>query len=187
MYLKMLQRLITPTWHPGRAAVAGLLATLVYSLVMYGDMRLTGQRFNDVRFIEGLIEGQSVPQKRVPLLAWSLHLLNGVLLAEVYAAVCKRFLPGPDWVKGSLFGELFTLTIWGTTPLVDNSHPMIQSGYLPRLANRSLLLQNLVRHLFFGLTLGLLYHDPTPSANHLPSELVTRPQSHLTCSTRTAP
>ncbi len=156
------QRLISPTWRPGRAAIAGLVATLVYSLVMYGDMRLTGQRFNDVRFLEGLLEGQSVPQKRVPLLAWSLHLLNGVLLAEVYATIGKRFLPGPDWVKGSLFGELFTLALWGATPLIDTYHPMIQSGYLPRLANRSLLAQNLARHLFFGLTLGLLYQDQDP-------------------------
>ncbi len=56
MNLKVFQRLISPTWHPGRAAVAGLAATLVYSLVMYGDMRLTRQRFNDVRFLEGLLD-----------------------------------------------------------------------------------------------------------------------------------
>jgi hypothetical protein len=172
---RVFERLITPTWRPGRAAVAGLVATLVYSLVMYGDMRLTHQRFNDVRFLEGLLEGQPFPQKRVPLLAWGLHLLNGLLLAEVYAAICKRFLPGPDWVKGSFFGELFTLALWGTTPLIDNYHPMIQSGYLPRLARRSLLLQNLVRHLFFGLTLGLLYHDPPFSAK--PSAEGTREQA----------
>ncbi len=160
MNLKVFQQLISPAWHPGWAA--GLAATLVYSLVMYGNMRLTRQRFNDVRFLEGLLEGQPFPQKRVPLLAWGLHLLNGVLLAEVYAAICKRFLPGPDLVQGSLFGELLTLALWGTAPLIDNYHPMIQSGYLPRLAKGSLLLQNLVRHLLFGLTLGLLYQDQDP-------------------------
>ncbi len=110
-------------------------------------MRLTGSRFNDIRFIEGLLEGHPVAQKQFPALAWSLHLLNGVLLAEVYAAICKRFLPGPDWFKGVLFGELFVLAIWGATPLADKYHPMIQSGALPRLSNRTLLLQNLAVHL----------------------------------------
>ncbi len=165
MNLKTLHRLITPGWRPGRAAVAGLLATIAYSFAMYGDMRLTGNRFNDVRFIEGLLERQPTAQKRVPVLAWGLHLLNGVLLAEVYAAVFKRWLPGPDWLKGVWFGELFTLAAWTTTPLVDKYHPMIQSGALPRLVNRTALLQNLARHFFFGLTLGLLYHDKEAEAS----------------------
>jgi hypothetical protein len=162
MNLKVLEPLVTPKWHPGRAAIAGLFATVVYSLAMEADMRLTGNRFSDVRFIEGLLEGQPVAQKRFPVLAWILHLLNGVLLAEVYAAICKRWLPGPDWLKGVWFGELFTLAAWTVTPLVDKYHPMVQSGALPRLVNRTALLQNLTRHFFFGLTLGLLYHDQEP-------------------------
>jgi hypothetical protein len=159
MKLKAVGRLIAPGWRPGRAAVAGLLATVVYSAAMYVDMRVTGKNFSDVRFIEGVLERQPVAQKRFPALAWAIHLLNGVLLAEVYAALCKRGLPGPNWLKGVLFGELFTLAAWGATPLVDKYHPMVQSGYLPRLVNWSLFLQNLFRHLFFGLTLGFLYRD----------------------------
>lgn len=42
---------ITPNWHPGRAAVAGTVATLVYSVSMEGDKFITGNHFNDVRFI----------------------------------------------------------------------------------------------------------------------------------------
>lgn len=162
MNITALESLITPRWRPGRAAIAGLLATVVYSFAMYGDMHLTGNRFNDVRFIEGLLERQPIAQKRFPVLAWSLHLLNGVLLAEVYAALFKRWFPGPDWLKGVWFGELFTLAAWTTTPLVDKYHPMIQSGALPKLVNRTALLQNLARHFFFGLTLGLLYQDQEP-------------------------
>jgi len=126
---------------------------------MEGDMILTGNRFSDVRFIEGLLEGIPVPRQSLPLLAWILHLLNGVLLAEIYAAVFKRFLPGPGWLKGAVFSELFLTSAWTLTPLADKHHPMIKSGELPKLANWTSFLQNLIRHLVFGLTLGWLYRD----------------------------
>jgi hypothetical protein len=45
------------------------------------------------------------------------------------------------------------------TPLADKYHPLIQNGELPRLATGRSFLQNLVRHLAFGLVLGMLYHE----------------------------
>lgn len=122
-------------------------------------MSLTGNRFSDVRFIEGLLTGEANPPRSMHWLAWAIHLLNGVLLGEVYAAVLKRFLPGPNWLKGTVFGELFIVSAWWLTPLADKHHPMIKSGELPRLANKTSFLQNIARHLVFGLTLGLLYRD----------------------------
>ena len=160
--MSMLQRIIIHKWHPWRAALAGLVATAVYSLVMEGDMSITGNRFSDVRCIQGLMGREAIQaksQKKFLVLAWLIHFLNGVALAEVYAALCKRFLPGPDWLKGSLFGETFILMAWPLTPLADKYHPLIQTGELPKLANRTSFLQNIVRHLVFGLALGLLYRD----------------------------
>lgn len=125
---------------------------------MEGDRFLPRNHFSDVRFIEGMLEGKA-RTKGGALLAWSIHLLNGVLLAEVYAALVKRFLPGPDWLRGSLFGELFVVGVWWLTPLADKYHPLIKDGQLPKLANWTSFLQNVVRHLAFGLTLGWLYHD----------------------------
>jgi hypothetical protein len=126
---------------------------------MEGDMSLTGNRFSDVRFIQGLFGRKAAGEKRFLLLAWLLHLLNGVALAELYAALFKRFLPGPDWLKGALFAELFISGAWALTPLADKYHPLIQNGELPRLATGRSFLQNLVRHLAFGLVLGMLYHE----------------------------
>ncbi len=157
--MHLFHRFLTPGWQPGKAALAGFIATVAYSFAMQGDMSVTGNHFSDVRFIEGLLEGESKAPKRFPVVAWMLHLFNGVALAELYAALVKRFLPGPDWVKGALFGEIFIIAAWGLTPLADKYHPLIQSGELPKLANRTSFTQNLVRHLVFGLTLGLLYHD----------------------------
>ena len=154
-----MSNIIRQPWHPVRAATAGLLGTIVYSIVMEGDKSLTGSRFSDIRFIQGLVQGKGAPKKRFPLLAWTIHLLNGVLLGELYAAVFKRLLPGPNWLKGAIFGEMFIVSAWPLTPLADKYHPMIKSGELPELANWSSFFQNVVRHLVFGLTLGLLYRD----------------------------
>ena len=147
------------TWHRRRAAIAGVLATLAYTVAMEGDMALTGNRFNDIRFIQGLIGGKNAHKKRFSILAWTFHLINGALLGEIYAAVFKPLLPGPNWLKGAIFGEIFILTAWGLTPFADKHHPMIKSGELPRLATWISFLQNIVRHFVFGITLGLLYRD----------------------------
>ena len=179
--MNILQRILSRSWHPGRAAIAGLVALGVYTVEMEADIAVTGNRFSDVRFIEGLLpvgataQGSEArfnlsrpsPQRSEakhisilrPALAWLIHLLNGVLLAQLYAAVFKQFLPGPDWLKGVIFGEAFLISVWWLTPLADKYHPLIKSGALPRLTNWTTFLQNIVRHFFFGLTLGLLYHE----------------------------
>ena len=155
----IIQRFIPQPWQRRCAAYAGMLATVAYTIAMEGDMALTGNRFNDIRFIQGMIGGKEAQKKRFSLLAWTFHLLNGALLGEIYAAIFKRFLPGPNWLKGAIFGELFILSAWWLTPFADKYHPMIKSGELPKLATWTSFLQNIVRHFVFGITLGLLYRD----------------------------
>ena len=150
--------IILPNWHPGKAALAGTAATLIYSISMEGDKFITGNHFSDVRFIEGLLAGEK-HKKRFIILAWTIHFLTGIALAEVYAAMMKRFLPGPNWLKGALFGEMFIVSLWWLTPLADKYHPLIKNGEMPKLANWPSFLQNILRHLTFGLTLGLFYRD----------------------------
>jgi hypothetical protein len=152
----IVNRIVSQKWQPGKAATTGLIATIVYTIFMEGDKFLIGNRFSDVRFIEGMIEGKKQTSKGAAL-AWILHLLNGIVLAEIYAAVVKRFLPGPNWLKGTLFGEIFIASVWWLTPLADKYHPLIKSGEMPRLANWRAFWQNSIRHIAFGLTLGLLY------------------------------
>jgi len=153
------RRSIMPqNWYPGRAAVAGTIATLVYSISMEGDKYITGNHFSDVRFLEGLLAGDK-RDKRLNIIAWIIHFLNGIILAEIYAAIMKRFLPGPNWLRGAIFGEMFIVSLWWLTPLADKYHPLIKNGEMPKLANWTSFLQNIARHLTFGLTLGLLYRD----------------------------
>ena len=147
-----------PNWRPGKAALVGLLATVAYSIAMEGDKILIGNRFSDIRFIQGLLEGEK-RSRGFFYLSWMLHLLNGVALAEIYAAVAKRFLPGPGWLKGAIFGEAFIACAWCLTPLADKYHPLIKNGEMPKLATWTSFLQNIVRHLVFGLVLGWLYKE----------------------------
>ncbi len=151
--------IISHRWKPGAAAVAGTLATAAYSAAMEGDMSITHNRFSDVRFIQGLMGKRASKEGTFLALAWILHFLNGVALAEVYAAVVKRFLPGPDWLKGAIFGELFVAGVWWLTPLADKYHPLIQDGELPKLATWTSFFQNIARHLVFGLVLGWFYRE----------------------------
>ncbi len=151
-------RLITHNWRPGQAALAGTLATIAYSIAMEGDKFLIGNRFSDVRFIQGLLEGERRTRTGF-ILSWTIHLLNGVALAEIYGAIAKRLLPGPDWLKGAIFGEVFIVSAWWLTPLADKYHPLIKNGEMPKLFKWSSFFQNILRHLFFGLTLGLVYKD----------------------------
>ena len=153
------QRLRPLPWQRRRAAIAGVLATIAYTIAMKGDIALTGNRFNDIRFIQGIIGGKNAQRRYCILFAWILHLLNGALLGEVYGAIFKRLLPGPNWLKGAIFGEVFILSSWWLTPLADKYHPMIKSGELPKLATWISFFQNVVRHFIFGITLGLLYHN----------------------------
>jgi hypothetical protein len=126
---------------------------------METDKYVTGNTFDDVKCIQGLLGDTHATSKRMEGLAWALHLLNGVLLGEIYAAFVRRLLPGPNWLRGSIFGGAFIIAVWPLTPLLDRFHPMVKNGTLPPLANRRAFVQNVLRHLVFGLTLGLLYRE----------------------------
>ena len=154
-----LQRLLPKGWRPGQAAAVSVVATAAYSVAMETDKYVTGNQFNDVKFIQGMLGDPAAARKSIAGLAWVLHFFNGVMLAEVYAAFGKRLLPGPNWLKGAIFGEAFILAVWPLTPLVDRYHPMVKNGQLPPLGTWTSLWQNLVRHAIFGIILGLLYRE----------------------------
>lgn len=151
--LSFIQCLFPETWRPGRAAAAGAIATAAYSIVMEAERSVSAHHFDDVACLRGWLGDSTLTRNDLAVLAWIIHFLNGVALAEVYALVEKRLLPGPHWLKGALFGEAFVLAVWPVTPLVDRSHPLIRKGRLPPLATKAVFWQNVLRHLVFGIVL----------------------------------
>lgn len=130
--------------------VAGTLAALAYVGAMKIDIALTRYPSSDLQVIEGLARGHP---SRFPWIGLLGHLANGAGLGVIYAFV-ERWLPGPAWLRGLLFSEGFLLLVWPTTPLLDRFHPLIRRGHLPPFARRVAFVQNLSRHLVFGLVLG---------------------------------
>ena len=102
----LLHKIVSRNWRPGRAAWVGLVATIVYSIVMEGDKAIIGNRFSDTRFIQGLLEGTR-RSRGFFLLSWFIHLLNGVALAEIYGAIARRFLPGRTGSKAQFWRDLY--------------------------------------------------------------------------------
>jgi len=141
------------TFDPTRAAVAGAAAAALYAAEMYADIAVTGSQFDDLQLIEGLIRGRKA---RIPALGLAIHLLNGAALGEVYA-IAEPHLPGPFWLKGLIFGQLFLLAVWSGAPLIDRYHPLVKRGELPKLNRPLPFAQNVSRHLVFGMALALLY------------------------------
>ena len=141
-------------FQPVRAGLAGALASAAYALEMYADMAVTGSRFDDIQLIEGAIRGRKA---RIPALGMAIHLVNGAALGEVYAAFAEPYLPGPAWLKGLVFGQLFLLAVWPSVPLVDAYHPLVKAGAMPKLGRPLPFAQNMARHVVFGLVLAISY------------------------------
>ena len=137
------------------AVFAGGGASAVYAVAMCLDIAFTGNPLDDLQLLEGALRGRKA---RFPVLGTLVHLLNGSALGIVYAVV-RPLLPGPNWLKGTLFGLLFVLGVWPLTPALDRVHPLIRRGDLPRCNTPIAFRQNIARHLLFGLVLGLFYRD----------------------------
>lgn len=131
-------------------AAAGAFASVIYVGAMSADMALTGYYSSDVQLVEGLVRGKA---SHWPWIGLAGHLVNGAGLGVIYSIV-QRWLPGPAWLRGTLFSESFLLLVFPATPLVDHYHPLICRGTLPPFARRTVFLQNLSRHLIFGVALG---------------------------------
>ena len=83
-------------------------------------------------------------------LGLALHLLNGVVLAFIYAFVINP-IPGPSLVKGAIYG----VALWLVMMLVVL--PAFGDGFFGRRSDRSAAASGLVLHLLYGLILGAAF------------------------------
>lgn len=96
----------------GRALLAGSLATAAMTLLMYG-WPLVGLPSMDIMAALGGV----FPFDLSPYIIGSvIHFGMGMSLALVYAAFFGRWLPGPGWLRGTMFSLipwLFAITLLG--------------------------------------------------------------------------
>lgn len=81
---------------------------------------------------------------------WAMHVMIGVILAAIYAAVFAARLPGPAAVRGALFGvAVFFLAQLVVTPMMGGG--IFSGGDMLMIAG------SLMGHIVYGAIVGAIY------------------------------
>jgi uncharacterized membrane protein YagU involved in acid resistance len=126
----------------GRAAIAGVVATLVMTAVgLWGAPMMGMPAMNPADMLAGAMGGSI-------LLGWAAHLTIGIVLAIGYAVVAP-WLPGPVVVRGAIFAiapflmaQIVVMPMMGM-PLFSGSATMAAGS--------------LIGHLVYGAVVGAAY------------------------------
>lgn len=125
-----------------RAVLAGLLGTGAMTAVGLWVAPAMGMpRMNPAAALAGAMGGSA-------LLGWLGHLMIGIVLALVYAAVAPR-LPGAPWMRGTLYG----LAPW----LLAQLAVMPMMGMPVFSGSAATAIGSLIGHLVYGAVLGTTY------------------------------
>lgn len=135
-------------------ALAGAAASLAYAIEQELDLRVFGHHADDLTMTGRLVTRNRRVMRPVGL---AIHLLNGATLGIVYATVARDRLPGPPAVRGISF-SLLENTLLYPLALLEDHHPAIRNGILSRYWNAPAFTQETIRHVVFGVVLGLVTH-----------------------------
>lgn len=142
-----------------RVITAGVLGTLVMTLVgVYVAPMMGIPPMNPANMLASQMGG-------LLILGWMGHLMIGVVLALVYAAVALTRLPGPAAARGALF----SLAPWLMAQIVVM--PMMGMGLFS--GSMALAGGSLVGHLVYGAVLGGVVGAPSGAAGPKQSYLGT--------------
>ncbi len=144
--------------------IAGFLATMVMTGVLvagYLTAGVLGQMNNGIGdWFYGLTHNSLTDNAfDIPIGAYSLNLLAGIVWAIIYAAVIEPRMSGPAWRRGALF----SLLPWLLSLVVF--FPIVGAGFLGLDLDAGPLpiIGNLILHLSYGITLGVAYAIPETS------------------------
>jgi len=136
----------------GRAALAGLAATAVMTMLM-----LAAPVMGMPKMLIGDMLGSFLHIGSAA--GWVMHAMIGVVLALIYAGVVAGRLAGNRAVRGMIYGfGVFLVAQLVVTPMMGGG---VFSG-----GNMSMILGSLLGHLVYGTVLGGIYH-PTSGASEL--------------------
>jgi hypothetical protein len=138
--------------HSGvRAALAGVMATMVWAALEPVDQRLFRYDYSDVALL-----GKWVTRTRWwPLAGLALHAGNGAIFGAVFDVMRRRTGAEPQRLALALaLAENFGL--YPLSYVVDTRHPARGTPGVPRLLTGRALAQATIRHALFGVVLGRL-------------------------------
>lgn len=141
---------------PRRVALAGTAASVAYLGEMAIDMRLTGNRYDDIVLWGHLLSRNPRYQRALGLLV---HFSLGLSLAAVYQVVRPALPRLSPPLLGALFAQVESAVTFPSVLWADRHHPAMRSGALPPLWSNGYFLAEAARHAAYGAVLGLLSED----------------------------
>jgi len=132
--------------------IAGFLATLVFNGVMYMDIAITGIPLDIPITLGNLVVGETEDAEMV---GHTIHILNGMGLALLFGYVAlpisKRIVRLPIWLYAVIFMIVeLIVTVW------FGMLPALGAGVAGLNIAPEVPVVTLIRHVAFGLTLGLM-------------------------------
>jgi hypothetical protein len=138
----------------GRVIVAGFIATLAMTVLMYGGPRM-GMPKMDIGAMLGSMAAQGMPEPGSA--TWwggmGMHFVNGtVIFPLIYAYALYALLPGAPWLKGATWGVI----LWAIAQAVVM--PAMGMGFFSSDTPQPVLAVagSLIGHLVYGGILGAI-------------------------------
>jgi len=133
-------------------SIAGMVAAAAYAVELEIDRRLIRNNADDLLLLGRLLTANRRLARPIGL---GIHLANGAVLGALYGALCHDRLPGPGWLRGTVFANIENVGLYPLA-LLEDLHPAIRSGELDRYWTWPAFLQSIPRHVVFGIVLGPL-------------------------------
>jgi hypothetical protein len=127
----------------GRGIIAGFVATVVLSamMLMKQSMGLMPE-LNPIAMITAMAGMGS------PVIGWTGHFIIGSILWGIGFAILSPYLPGPYWLRGTIFGVgAWLMMMIAVMPMAGAGLFGVGLGMMAPVAT-------LVLHVVFGLVLG---------------------------------
>jgi hypothetical protein len=135
-----------------RIAATGLIAGAAYLAAQAIDLAITRNRVDDLALLGGMTPVR--PESARPVGA-VMHAANSIGMSAAYHLVVRDRLPGPGWLRGSLFALAENTALYPLA-LIEQEHPAIRMGRLDSYLSWTAFLQATWRHVAFGAVLGAL-------------------------------
>ena len=143
--------------HPtfARAALGGLVGTLVMTGMMYGVAPLMGLRMDIAAMLGSMLGGSW-------LAGMMMHFVNGsVIFPAIYAHALYARLPGAPAVRGAAWG----VVLWLIAQTVVM--PMMGAGlFSSDMGGAMAAMGSLIGHVLYGSLLGIIASAPEPRVAH---------------------
>ncbi len=148
-------KLETDTAKPGRAIVAGLVATIVMTMLIYMAPHMGMPKMDIAGMLGSMVNGGQAPAMMSGpwLIGLMMHFVLGTLVFPLlYAYFVYGLLPGKPWAKGLIWG----VALWAA--MLVMVMPMMGKGFFASKTPEPLLfvLGVLMGHLLYGAVFGAL-------------------------------